>query len=365
MNPDIKNTTTGNDLQRSLNIVLQKELTTYLNFSTILCAILWDENRVPWFYEHFTQLYGMDAYEGFYWNDYLEDVYFTKDIGDLEFYDSAAMSGIINIVEFIEEKIIQGYYPAIYIDEFYLPGKEFYQIKHFMRLLLFYGFDSSNKAFSVIGFNENAEFKLLQYKYQEIQAAFDSSKNIYDISPIWVKFYNCTLLKLKKSDGKYSYDCNKFFNQLNNYLNSSGDSSMLRPEVKIQFGDKASFGIQVYDGMITNLNNLLDDIFTIDYRRIHLIAEHKKLLLKKLSYNCNFLGITDDLLNDFKPIVKNWDEIRINYLLNAYKDSNYKTIYGQLKIKKFIKKIIDKIQILKNQELTVLSDIYGKFMNSK
>src|SRR5690554_2560982 len=178
MNLDL-NSVNKNTSSEKLKIVLQKEITTYLNYSLPLCSILWNENKKMWLYEHFTQLYCINNEN--IWLDYLEDLYFPSDVTDYSFVNSDEMKYIDDIILYIKEKISQKYYIFIYLDKFYLRNSNTnsYLKDHEPLFVFIYGYDDFSKQFNGIGFSNDSYFGFLNYSYENVSKAYKSCKLLY------------------------------------------------------------------------------------------------------------------------------------------------------------------------------------------
>lgn len=134
---------------------------------------------------------------------------------------------------------------------------------------------------------------------------------------------------------------------------------MLRPEVKLERGTKAYYGIEAQDKLIDGFTDLYNDKFVLDYRFIHLIVEHKHLLYKKLCFLAYSLGIdekAEKLLLGFKQLCKQYENIRYIYMSNVMKESPRNSIYDQLFNKKIIKDLQNRLRKASFNEKKILKD---------
>lgn len=357
----------NNQHTKALNIKLQNDVTTYLNFSLPLCAILWNENKVSWFYEHFTQLYCINNNKEFFWLDYLEELYFPKDIAKYFFMNSDSMESVTDIISFLKNMINECHYVILFVDGFYLPGRTQYLNTHVHIQVLFYGYDEIKKSFLSIGFDKHSVFTIFEDSYDDVTKAYFEGKNNYMKSPEWVRLYTAVLLKMEKPDKKYIFNLENFIEPFTNYTLSAGNATMLRPEIRTSRGENAVYGLEVHEKLLFHLNILLEGGYSMDYRFIHLLAEHKALLYRKLHYisNCVNRERLRKKTAEYKEIAEKFELVRRQYLKFVLIDNNFKTLYGPLKNKTVIQNIIDAVSTLYKKECILLEEILEQIFKIK
>lgn len=348
--------------KKILNIYLQKDITTYLNYSMPLCAILWDKGKILWMYEHFNNIYCINDRDNYLWLDFVEDHNYPQDAAEYISVDLKSMEEIEDIIDFIKGFISDGYYVRLILDEYYLSEKPAFGKEHNLIQVLIFGYNDTEKRMKAIGFLKDNVFGIYEQSYQETIDSYNACRDLYSDEVIWHKLYNAILIKVKDVNKKYRFNSSKLIDGIQKYISSCGDASVLRPEIRHQMGDNAVFGIQVYDEVIIHLNNLLEGNFTMDYRFIHLLSEHKKLLNKKLIYfdehHCGSDRLKG-LISQYAHICSSFEWVRSLYLKNVLADNDFKTIYGQLKNKEVLVKIIESIKDIQDKEKIILSGIYN------
>lgn len=168
----------------------------------------------------------------------------------------------IDIVELIRNKIKEGWYVYICIDEFFIPERKAYQKEHYIHDCLVYGFDDTKNEFYIIGYNDKNMYRESRVLYAQIKE-----------SGLW--YWVCALRK----NGQYDFllDVNKICMDLKRYLN-------LMPE--IIHGDfdykSAVFGQKTNIRLIRYIENRCINGNMIDIPYIYLFYEHKKCMLIRL-----------------------------------------------------------------------------------
>lgn len=344
-----------------MEVYEQKIITTYLTFSLPMNVIYSNKMKEQWVYEHFTELYLMRAENGYIWLDYLEDLYFPKDVLDYSFIPAKNMRNIQDILEFTKEKIDQENYLTIYIDEYYYENSEYYKKEHRPLQVFTYGYDDNEGLMYSIGFFNDGTFGKLNILYDDYKKGYEECIANYEKFAIWVELYYCLLMKVKDPQEKYKFQPSIFLSHLKNYLLSYGDESQLRPEIQIEMGNKAIYGIKVHDEVLKNLYRLLDGDYVMDYRQIHLIEEHKRLMLDKIKYISECYKLDEKIeskIQELGGIVNEYKDARLTYMKYMLIENDMKTINGQLKNQDAIRKIINIFESERLKEELLLKEVY-------
>ncbi|WP_114298932.1 hypothetical protein [Anaerobacterium chartisolvens] len=343
---------------KELKIKVQKDVTTYLNYSLPLCGILSENKLYAWFYEHFIQIYALTDNNGNLWIDYLEDKDFYKNVAEYEIYGCDELKDVGNIIELVADKINMQYYIIVYIDEYYLPGKESYRQWHFLHSLMIYGYDNEKEILKTIAFNNNKDFTQTEYTYGQFVEAYEEGKLYYDSSPVWVTNETLEVIRLKEIDS-YKFDIKSFLEELNGYLSNQGEYSKIRPNnLKIN-GEKATFNYMIYDELLYHLNNLIQGKITMDYRYMHLMFEHKEIMYKRLKYIGSMYKASDELnelINEYSVKVRNSFKLARNLFFKQMiinRSTDNKSYANEILLS-----IIHIVKQIKANEHEILADVY-------
>lgn len=341
-----------------LEHVKQDAITTYLNYSTLLCAILAKKNNHEWVYNHFTNIYSMDC-DNYLWIDYLEENEFFADVIQKEHFTLEQFCQNESAIGIIKKNIQNGKYISFFSDSFFLIGKPCHELVE----LFVYGYDDDRQEIYTIGFDKSRNFGDVIYGYNEIEAAFKFLKQNHqkfsDEIPIWVKWWALCSVDVK-SDRKIKFSREVFLRDLENYLTGVEQDNLLRPEIITQRGSSAFYGIKAQQHIIQCLKSLSDGNDIMDYRAIHLLNEHKKLILEKVNLiasetenDSNFRNI----INEYAELCRKMNKIRMIYLKSAMLESSYDDIYCHITNKKMILKMAEMLSEVNADEKNVLSKI--------
>jgi hypothetical protein len=143
-----------------LPVVVQQEIKSYTQYALPLCVVFTEEKYHPWIYKEFIQI--KSARKLYQHGDHLdyvlrkeEDLSFQhmyEEVMEIYFTPASELRGNKKRLSLFRESITSGYYIHLYMDEFYIKKKPYYQKSHFVHPSLLYGFDEKKDAFLAIGF---------------------------------------------------------------------------------------------------------------------------------------------------------------------------------------------------------------------
>lgn len=340
------------------NVIEQKKVTTYLNYSLPLCLVLADATKRNWILEYFSDIYLMYGYDGYVWLDYnIQDNYLDGIVESIS-VSIDEMRNENDIILYILKKLQQNYCIMLFADMYYLNNTESYMINHYVNQIFIYGLNTSRKELYGIGFDVNFRFKKMTYSFEEIRQGYQECVNNIKFEPGWVSKHNVLCMKVREYGKSYNVNISNIIAEIRKFYSSLGKVKDLREDVINERGNIAHFGFNAQQECIKSVLKLYENQYVIDYRSIHLLCEHKKLMYEKLKYivkNINEEDVT--CVNEFKIIAEGFDKIRWMYLKNVLKDNEMHNIYGQLKNKKIILRIYENLNILSQKEKEIM-DIF-------
>ncbi len=344
---------------KELKIEIQRNINTYLNYSLPLCAILADKRKYSWLFEHFIELYTLSNENNSFWVDFLEDRDFYKDVADYEIIDANIMKNEKSIIDFIKEKINGGYYLIIQLDEFYLPNKRAFGQNHKIHQIMIHGFNDIGKTVKTISFNNKLDFTTQEYKYSVISDAYNNGKLFYNDKYPWEKKENVEIIKPIDSYNITQRNLNAILNGIKKYISGEGDYNKIRPFNIEVFGKKACFNTKVLRDIQSHLKCGEKNNACVDYRYIHLLFEHKLLMLHRLNYiakHCNTNSELEELIQHYSKIVKATEKLKFVFLKQTLVESNFQTISNPIRNKSTIDKAIELLTFIEEHEKPILID---------
>jgi hypothetical protein len=338
-----------------LKVVTQLDITIYLHRSLPLCVVLAYDKYLPWYYSSFIQIFSYTDDKGFSELNYLESCDCGSRILEMVNLGYHLLECVDNIIDYILENINRGYYMVIHVDEYYIQNKLAYKDKHFVHASLIYGYDNEKQQFKAIGFDKDMRFTQLTFDYTQFIQGYENGKINYKESAIWCETSAIQLIKPYDFKQDYPIINERFMKELNNYIFSVGDITRLY-SFKYE-GYNIAYGIEVYNVILKDLENLLEGKVTLDYRAIHILAEHKKGLYDRIEYMItkNMLkGNVVVLKDSYTGVVELANEIRLRALELSYKVTDT----SGLKHNMGIIAIIEMVRKLKATEYEILIKIY-------
>jgi FkbH-like protein len=351
---------------KDLPIKHQTDITVYLCHSLALCPILADEKLLPWYYEHFIQIFSMAAENGHVMLEFLEVRSPYKDIMHEVYLGYNLLEDVTNIIDFVIHKINLDYYVIINVDEYYLPNKRSYQINHFVHHSIVYGYDNHRRELKAIGFNAQGLFSQLTFDYDLFAKAYENGKLHYRQWAPWAETNAVELLKRRDFKKEYPFNMRRFLTKLGDYIGSNPDDSViysLRLDKEVLTEERVAYGFGVYDVVRGNLLKLLNNEVFIDYRAMHLLYEHKNAINQRLNYirsRFAITGKTAELIRDYSKIVEQFHAIRLKFFEITMARGRALPVLSLPEDEPVIHQVIQMLDTAKNDEYGLLTQIYDQ-----
>jgi hypothetical protein len=381
--------------EKELDIALQRDINTYLYHAYPLCIILSEKKFIPWYYEHFIQIYSANivrkSYSGWSISPAIskkvvdahqsptsfEEGMRMKEETFFDFLELGSYRMLLDVnsinnihakdfIDFAIKEIESGCYIYVFFDEYYLKGKYSYRKSHFFHESLLFGYNNKSKLFKSVGFDSNRIFTVLDIYYDDAFLSYSSS--VDTVANIPSKFSLVQSVKKRNSFLEYPFNVRKFLLEMHDYIYSKADASkffyakcddflMIDPSFEID-DNLIKFGLDIYEDVISGLINLTKGGSIFDYRYIHLIYEHKIGLLKRFYYIERLLDMKDDyktLLEEYKIMADSFNVARIKFL--KFRVSN------DLKIVWDLIDFINKIRITERELMENIFEVMCKYLN--
>lgn len=339
-------------------------ITSWQWHATLFSILSNDENAKKWIFSNYIQLRCYNIEEIFTGDDmlfcdmmpgssslkqcpYLVTSMMTKE--QIESYCG-------NIIDFIIKTIDLGGYVYGVFDEAKILSPETIDYK-FPHELFIYGYDLDKQIFNVGDFtfkdhytsDNTVTFEDIRKGYEDITASDDHMfKDDY-------KGKRGLYVIIKNSDtSAYELDTTLIRDTINEYLNSVDSKNHFRM-MRNRFDD-TTFGVEVYDRVLKRIQDQMQaEEPDFDIRALHLMYDHKKLMLERIQYlmanNC--IDYDKNLLDSYSNVVRNMLAAR-NLLI---KISITGDVSEAVKFKQYF-------AIAKEKEMSVLQEVLSQ-MNKK
>lgn len=239
-----------------------------------------------------------------------------------------------NIHEIISGLINKDYYIFLAgIDDYYITGKNNYLKKHFAHDGIILGYDDSDNTYEMAAYKLNQQFGRFSFPQADLENSINSTYIPDSLIILGLKAPKNNHIELDVTGIK------KLF------------AEYLFPEkYAITPNDGFAYGLNVYSHLqkyitLIETRELLD---TLDNRAFSLLNEHKRFVLKLLSYLCLELKITSAAPHLYEKIVNQSEILRLLSLK-----------YNVTKNKIILVKMNKKISIIREEERKILSDFIG------
>ena len=249
----------------------------------------------------------------------------------------------------IREILNNGYYAAFGgVDDFYIPGKTWYQKRHFAHDGLICGYNQNDKTYCIYAYDSNwiyQKFWTPQKSFNKGCAAMAKQGKVLGI----------TALKPKSDIVVFSPEvaCEKIVEYL--------DSSLEKYPMD---GEGAVFGIVVHAYIAEYVEKLYDGSIPyerMDRRVLRVIWEHKKVMLERIQAIEHALNMNNTFSSAYQMVVAEANTMRMMYASHHMKrrDSVLPTIHKKLLVlmeteKKILSDLVNMVRKdLKNATLEI------------
>ncbi|WP_127508274.1 hypothetical protein [Paenibacillus humicus] len=250
---------------------------TYPQHTNLFSILSRNSIYLDWFYSHFAALSCPETFP----SDFDKIVnYFSYD-QQYPFYEGSPFvsnysedrCSSAQIVDKLLDHIEQGRYIAVYLNDFYVPYRNFSE--DYYHDLMIYGFDSSEGQFEVLGFDGRGYPSRQQLAFSDLIEAYRSTNNALEDNKL--PFY-------MKKDWIYEFNENVSIpfdrNRFQFLLKCHQKSQSFAFETE----DNYIFGMNVYDSLLEHLQMVEKHSVKLDHRAFYLIWEHKKIMNDRLRY---------------------------------------------------------------------------------
>ena len=302
--------------RKELYICSKPPITLYKNYLFPLCTFYNDDYN-KWIISHFTNMYTMKDEKGYIWYDYLEPGNFCDDILKIKCIKLSTLAES-DIIDTVISNLENNKYMTLFVDEFYLSNTMFTNQIHYPSEILIYGYDSEKKTVLSMNFDITNTVSKVVYSYDEIINAFDAlihKRESYDDFPVWIELYAMRCISVEEKARLNTATKEDLILLIEEYISSKQLTEKLRYEVVAERGETAVFGFDSQKEIIKALKDMINGDDYIDYRHLHLLFEHKRIMLDRISYVLAESETDGDyIISEYKKIYNNIALARMIYL---------------------------------------------------
>lgn len=296
--------------------LMRPPLTGYLEEAYPLSIALTRESNREWLYCNYIQLVYQNPL--FFCNQpvkFYKVSYFNGQVWNAECpllcYDKITRGMLvllnISIVDYICKALMGGSCVKLFLDEYYMPDSVAYHKNHYIHENLFWGIDTEKEEVYGMAYVTDE----LGYNYKEFSVSFKELHQAYSISnDLGIQQERIVLMSCNE-ERFYEFDYEVVKKGIYDYLTSTKTdlkySDIINPDSKM------SFGLDIYEKLIDYFANNIEETSIIP---LHIIYEHKKLMLERIYYmvDNHYVEDNQDIIEDYNKLIKKAYSLKILYL---------------------------------------------------
>lgn len=331
-----------------------------------------DSTLFPYISMFLPVILGKRQYESWYYCNFI-NVMCVNEVGFYNYTDdrscfkrilSENSAQYIKPLHFTKEVFISAlfeeYYIYVWIDSCYSGDWDGNHDTHEAHPILIYGVNTDENVYYCYRFSPLKGVFACTYDIDMVHLSIESARceigNHLDDSHI-------SIFRPKELSQENLFDRSRFLRELENYTFSTGDKikEYGRAEVAITDSKKICFGLDVTENVIRLLKGEVQNS-NFDYRIIHLITEHKWMLLKRLQYVKDLFSILDARLNqllfDYEQLAKRYELMKNYFIKQSMIQSGGQSFYAPPVQESARFKMINTYEELLRKEKALLEELY-------
>lgn len=318
-----------------LKTTIQREYTSYLYGALPLCVALTQNDIVPWYMERYVQLHSeYSPSSGEQPHLDFADSFGYPQVLECRTLDWAAVAEAgPSVIDLIRDQISAGRHCTVFVDDDHLRGREFVRLHEY----LVFGYDDDSRELDLVGYGGRPRvFRELRIQYDDFAMAYDrgnsaAAEGRSDIrSPIQL---------LRPRPVQHTFSPNRFACVLQEYLSgephmtdgadtwwgASAESASVPTDLEVYAG------VKTYDHLTYHLAQVRNGTAALDYRRFHLLSEHKGMLLRRLTHLANSCALHQPLagtLAAYRELDGQVRQLRLRLLFLRPEDTAQESAHG-------------------------------------
>jgi len=310
-------------MQKDLDVMVAKNLGTYLWYSIKASILQTNIGTHPWFHNRFINVIDYHAY-GNPWPtlhqwlklDYLEQNEPEKTFHDLLDFYSYNSNSIrnIDVAWFVKESILAYKYVQLEVDEYYVCAKDYYYKEHFSHPILIYGFDDEASIFHCIGFGRhNILMKFTMTLHELYESAGSAAGMIGGIAETNPGYDVAAVTIARKDSTVPPFDREKFINSLDQFIYSDADHHYMWLMSQIDGLTVCGYGVNALKNVPQCIRQQKHGNLNIAYLDFIFLQERNLGLYHRMKWYLNEFGIsnteTNEMMNRYKVLTGNYRKL--------------------------------------------------------
>ncbi|MFC5469184.1 hypothetical protein ACFPPD_10680 [Cohnella suwonensis] len=339
---------------RKILPIAEPDITSYAHFAFFLSVLYTDTDALRWVYSNFIPL-SMKDFSGSKWVDYYTqtpyDHLVPSLIGSVHLTRKMILRQSPSFADFVRNSIEDGYYVSTNVDEFYIPGTAAYQNRSNLHGLFIHGYDDESRKFHVTGFLANQRYGGTVVDYEAMEQAFRELEPEDD--------YHFTvythLFKLNpKHKPNYDFKVPWVMEQLEDYWLAKPSDRRMQAFEERQTAT-CLWGMDIYDGLILQIERHIDKEAILDHRPFHVLWEHKRMMNRRLAYmeQKGFYVCSPEAAEGFRNVEKS-ALVNRNLILKYWMSSDNRNL----------EQLAERLGRLKSEESLVIERLLNEYEDS-
>ena len=341
--------------------IKQTPINAYMEDAYPIAVALSDESSYEWIYSNYIQLVYQDPW--YYCNQpvkFYKLSFFSGQIWDAECpllcYDKITrnllMSMNVDIVEFICKSIENGKYVKIFLDDYFLSYRSVYKKEHCIHESMFFGYDDEkNKLYGLSYVTDDKG-----YHFKEFSVDMESVRKAFVIEEYLGQQRERVVLISGNRERFYEFDIDVVKRNVYEYMNSVQSdvrySGISNPDGKMVFG------LRVYDKLV---EYYLQDEMNTTIIPLHVLYEHKKLMLDRIKYMMEneYIKYEENLIVVCKEVIEKSYKCKMLYLKCKLLKCDFD------KKEKIRNRLTNHIRELKKSDTSLIDNLYYAINDSR
>lgn len=261
----------------------------------------------------------------------------------LEKYSVSSRFGYPHYRDIIKRMLDEGFYIFFTgIDDFYIPEKCWYGIRHMSHDGIICGYDDRDDTYSIAAYDMNWLFRLIRIPQNSfIEGLYACIKN--------KQFGELTAFKMKENT-VVNLDEKLILRYLKEYVEKTADKFPLNQPWDVE-------GIAVQDFLIMYLEKIEEGSIPsdkMDWRALRPIWEHKRCMLDRIKAIEKKRGWNDELSTQYAPLVEDANRVRMMYAM-----------YHKTQKQSLLDKMKAGILVVRNKEEEILKEFIKRMEEKK
>ena len=334
--------------EKRLPLYQEPDSTAYLFYSTRLAIVQSRPELYEWLMQYFIYLklfYNTDSMNTLFFDEELEQIM------NLE-YVSYQEAGA-DVIGYTREKIDHGIYVNIHLDDFYLSGKDGFDIRHYVHENLIYGYSDKERVFYAFGFGKKQKVQSFEITYEEFLWGYEKGKLFSFCGAKYLTGeypWPVTLCSLKEIP-KYSFEISCFVDKLKKHVYPL--------ENEMVEGDLHIYGVNIYDAVLSELRGESDRGF-VDFRVFQIFYEQKKCIRRRLEFlqeKYSMEAELEEFWTEYKKVEGSFQRIRLIYMKQLVMEGRADTLDKDVLCETVNLGIADKLEEVVEKEREVLESL--------